>query len=61
MKRGASCRVRRSLVDDGARLAADHALAGPAVIEERTTTVVVPAAFTCRVDPWRNYILTLRF
>jgi N-methylhydantoinase A len=47
-------------VYDGSRLAAGHVLAGPAVIEERTTTVVVPAAFTCRVDRWRNYLLTRR-
>jgi N-methylhydantoinase A len=47
-------------VYDGSRLAAGHVLAGPAVIEERTTTVVVPAPFTCRVDPWRNYLLTRR-
>ena len=47
-------------VYDGSRLAAGHELAGPAVIEERTTTVVVPASFTCRVDRWKNYILSRR-
>ncbi len=47
-------------VYDGSRLAAGHVLAGPAVIEEPTTTVVVPASFTCRVDRWRNYILSRR-
>ncbi len=47
-------------VYDGSKLAAGHELLGPAVIEERTTTVVIPAWFTCRVDRWRNYILTRR-
>jgi len=44
----------RTPVDDGSLLAVGHVLAGPAVIEERTTTVVVPASFTCCVDPWRD-------
>ena len=47
-------------VYDGSRLAAGHVLAGPAVIEEPTTTVLVPASFTCRGDRWRNYIPTRR-
>ncbi len=47
-------------VYDGARLAVGHVLEGPAVIEEPTTTVVVPPAFACRVDPWKNYILSRR-
>ncbi len=46
-------------VYDSSRLAAGHVLAGPALIEERTT-VVVPASFTCRVDRFRNYILSRR-
>ena len=29
------------------------------MIEELTTSVVIPAGFTCEVDPWRNYQLTL--
>ena len=47
-------------MDDEARLAAGHALAGPAVIEEPTTTVVVLPAFVFRVDHWKNYILSPR-
>ena len=43
---------------DGAKLCAGHIVAGPAVIEEPTTTVVIPASFVCRVDDFRNYILT---
>ena len=30
---------------------------GPAIIEEKTTTVVIPEGFTCLVDPYRNYVL----
>ena len=44
----------------GSRLAAGHMLAGPAVIEERTTTVGVPPGFAGRVDPWKNYTLSRR-
>lgn len=47
-------------VYDGDRLAAGHVLDGPAIIEERTTTVVIPAAYRCRVDGVRNYILSRR-
>ena len=45
---------------DGGRLVAGHVLDGPAVIEEKTTTVVIPAAYRCRVDGVKNYILTRR-
>ncbi len=47
-------------VYDGSLLAAGHTLPGPAVIEERTTTVVIPPSFVCRVDRWKNYILSRR-
>jgi len=47
-------------VYDGGRLAAGHALEGPAVIEEKTTTVVIPASYRCRVDSVKNYILSRR-
>ncbi|MBI2087565.1 MAG: hypothetical protein HYT78_02350 [Deltaproteobacteria bacterium] len=47
-------------VYDGDRLAAGHVLDGPAIIEEKTTTVVIPAAYRCRVDGVRNYILSRR-
>jgi N-methylhydantoinase A len=47
-------------VYDGGSLAAGHVLDGPAVIEEKTTTVVIPAAYRCRVDSVRNYILSRR-
>jgi N-methylhydantoinase A len=45
-------------VYDGARLLAGARFRGPAIIEETTTTVVVPASFDCAVDRWKNYLLT---
>ena len=47
-------------VYDGTRLVAGHVLDGPAVIEEKTTTVVIPTAYRCRVDSVKNYILSRR-
>ncbi len=45
-------------VYDGERLLAGNTIQGPAIIEEKTTTVVIPKAFTCQVDPFKNYVLT---
>ncbi len=47
-------------VYDGALLRAGHRIAGPAIIEEATTTVVVPSSYDCLVDDRKNYILTRR-
>ena len=44
-------------VYDGDRLLAGNVIAGPAIIEERTTTAVVPGGFTAQVDQFRNCIL----
>lgn len=45
-------------VYDGNRLRAGNQFHGPAVIEESTTTVVIPASFACFVDRWKNYVLS---
>lgn len=45
-------------VYDGARLRAGNEFHGPAMIEEETTTVVVPSRYGVRVDAYRNYIMT---
>lgn len=45
-------------VYDGTRLLAGARFPGPAIIEETTTTVVVPVKFVCAVDQWKNYLLT---
>lgn len=45
-------------VYDGALLRAGDTFDGPAIIEETTTTVVVPSRYRCAVDPYRNYVLS---
>lgn len=47
-------------VYDGDLLGAGHTLFGPAIIEERATTVVVPPRYECTVDGVKNYILKRR-
>jgi N-methylhydantoinase A len=47
-------------VFDGASLRAGHRIAGPAVIEEPTTTIVVYPGMTAEVSPSLNYLLTTR-
>ena len=44
-------------VYDGDKLMAGNVIAGPAIIEERTTTAVVPGGFTAQVDQFKNCIL----
>jgi N-methylhydantoinase A len=64
LKRRRSCRFENGQVDtpvyDGSRLLAGNVIPGPAVIEESTTTVVVPKSFHCAVDAFKNYLLTRR-
>lgn len=43
---------------DGEKLLAGNRIEGPAIIEETTTTVVIPCRFSCVVDRRRNYLLT---
>ncbi len=61
-KRRRPCLFRGKAVDtpiyDGGSLRAGHQFQGPAVIEERNTTIVVPETFRCAVDPIGNYLLT---
>ena len=42
---------------DGGKLLAGNILEGPAIIEETTTTVVIPQGFRCTVDEYKNYVL----
>ncbi len=42
---------------DGLKLRAGNGVAGPAIVEEKFTTIVVPPNYTCTVDPLHNYIL----
>ena len=50
--------MRETTVYDGARLRAGDRLHGPAIIEEATTTVVVPSRYELEVDEVRNYVMT---
>jgi len=44
-------------VYDWDRMEPGHKLAGPALVDDRTTTVLVPRGFACEVDPYRNLVL----
>jgi N-methylhydantoinase A len=61
-KRRRTCRFNGRDIDtpvyDGEKVLAGNVIPGPAVIEETTTTVVIPAAYVCSVDKYKNYILT---
>jgi len=45
-------------VYDGEKIRAGNVIQGPAIIEEKTTTVVVPPSFQCSVDRFKSYVLT---
>lgn len=61
LKRKRSCRFAGKDVEtpvyDGTKLLGGNTIKGPAIIEEATTTVVVPPSFTAEVDAYKNYIL----
>lgn len=61
LKRYRSCRFNSSEINtrvyDGDKLRARNRIEGPAIIEETTTTVVIPRSFVCEVDGTKNYIL----
>ena len=62
LKRQRTCRFNgrdvKTPVYDGEKVLAGNVIPGPAVIEETTTTVVIPEAYVCSVDKYKNYILT---
>ena len=64
LKRTRQCRFGDSDIEtpvyEGGKLLASNIITGPAIIEEPTTTVVVPESFLCTVDSFRNYVLTRR-
>jgi N-methylhydantoinase A len=63
-KRRRTCRFNGRDVDtqvyDGEKLLAGNVITGSAIIEETTTTVVIPETYVCSVDKFRNYVLTRR-
>ena len=62
LKRRRTCRFGGRDVETpvyhGDRMLAGNVIRGPAIIEEATTTVVIPETFVCTVDKYKNYILT---
>ena len=42
---------------DGAVVEAGNVIKGPAIVEESTTTIVIPKSWTCRVDKYGNYFI----
>ncbi len=62
LKRRRRCRFGGQDVDtpiyDGEKVVAGNVIAGPAIIEETTTTVVIPLTFLCAADKYKNYVLT---
>jgi N-methylhydantoinase A len=64
LKRRRTCRFSGRDVDtpvyDGEKMLAGNVITGPAIIEETTTTVVIPEAYVCSVDKYKNYVLTRR-
>jgi len=64
LKRHRTCRFNGRDVDtpvyDGEKILARNTIPGPAIIEETTTTVVIPEAYVCSVDRYKNYVLTRR-
>jgi N-methylhydantoinase A len=46
-----------SRVYAGEALRPGNVVAGPAIVEEPTTTIVIPPAFAGTVDPYQNYVL----
>jgi N-methylhydantoinase A len=63
-KRQRRCRFNGRHVDtavyDGDKMLAGFVIAGPSIVEETTTTVVIPERFECSVDKYKNYILVQR-
>jgi len=45
-------------VYDGAQLGAGATIAGPAIIEEVTTTIVIEPGWTAVLDPSGSYVIT---
>ena len=51
-------RFRKTAIYDGPQLRAGQKLAGPAIVEERFTTIVVPPGWTVKLDKLGTYVGT---
>ena len=54
----ASGKASRTTIYDGARLGAGASVAGPAIIEEVTTTIVIEPGWTAKLDASGSYVIT---
>jgi N-methylhydantoinase A len=61
LKRKRPCFSRGKFVStpvyDSMRLKPGNLISGPAVVEEPTTTVVIPRGFDCILDEYENYVI----
>jgi N-methylhydantoinase A len=61
LKRRRPCFFKGRFLDtpvyDGALLSPGSSIQGHAIVEEPTSTLVVPPGFTCTIDPYGNTIL----
>lgn len=62
LKRKRRCYFNNGFVEtpiyNGALLKAGNSIEGHAIIEDSTSTAVIPPGFICRVDDYRNYVIT---
>ena len=54
----ASGKATRTPIYDGAKLGAGASIAGPAIIEEVTTTIVIEPGWTAKLDASGSYVIT---
>jgi hypothetical protein len=61
LKRRRPCFFKGKFMDtpiyDGALLSPGNSIQGHAIVEEPTSTLVIPPGFTCTIDPYGNYLL----
>jgi N-methylhydantoinase A len=61
LKRRRPCFFKGKFMDtpiyDGALLSPGRSIQGHAIVEEPTSTLVIPPGFTCTIDPYGNYLL----
>jgi len=61
LKRGRKCffkgEFKETSIYDAAKLKAGNLVSGPAIVEEPTSTIVVPEGFHCTLDEYGNYLL----
>jgi N-methylhydantoinase A len=61
LKRRRACIFSGKRIDtpiyDGGLLLAGNVIDGPAIVEESTTTIVIPEGFRCTLDESKNYVL----